>query len=193
MNNSELRKMVLKQRDKLTNDIRHKYSLIIFNKLRNLKIYQDSDIILCYANIKSEVETLRIIKDALLKKKIVALPKVMDDTQMNFYIIKNINELQPGYQGILEPSKNLLDNTIIKKALMIIPGTVFDENGNRLGYGKGYYDRFIAKYHPKYKIGLSYDMQIKKSIKTSAYDQKMDLILTEKAMYTPNTSVDKHN
>ncbi len=183
MNKKNLREIIINKRDNEPKEERHNKSLKIIKKLINLDIYQSSKIILCYSNIKSEVETLGIIQNALKQDKIIALPKVINDTEIAFYKINSLNDLKPGYQGILEPSSDQLDYSLIKDALMIVPGTVFDTKGNRLGYGKGYYDRFIAKYKPKYTIGLAYEIQLSDEIIPDKFDQKIDIVITEDKVY----------
>ncbi len=183
MNKKSLREIIINKRDNQSKKERHNKSLKIIQNLINLDIYQNSKVILCYSNFKSEVETLGIIQDALKTNKTVAFPKVINDTRIVFYQINSLDELKPGYQGILEPNNNQLDYSLIKDALMIVPGTVFDTKGNRLGYGKGYYDRFIAKYKPKYTIGLAYEIQLSNEIIPSKYDQKIDVVITENNVY----------
>lgn len=183
MNNNKLREIIINKRNNQTKEQINSKSLKILQKLINLDIYQKAKTILLYANIKSEVETLEIAQNALKNNKTIAFPKVINDIEMSFHKINFLDDLKPGYQGILEPSSNQLDYSLIKDAIMIVPGTVFDTKGNRLGYGKGYYDRFIAKYRPKYTIGLAYEIQLSDEITPDKYDQKIDIVITENNVY----------
>lgn len=169
-------------------DLRKKYTLIrenIPNKLLSDSIITNkvltntrvlsSNLILIYVSYKSEVSTLKIISE-LLKTKKVAVPKVEQD-KINFHYISSLTELTPGYHGILEPSltnpvKNY-DNTIC-----ITPGLCFSEDGYRLGYGGGYYDKFLEE-HPVYTIGLAYHKCLIKKLPHEPHDKKIDEIITD--------------
>lgn len=183
MSKDDIRKIIINKRNKLTeSDIKSK-SASITDKLKTLLEYNNSKVVLCYASINSEVQTLEIIQDCLLNNRTIALPKVKNDGQMDFHVIKSLNDLSPGYEGILEPKDNLLDISLIKDAMMLVPGTVFSKNCYRMGYGKGYYDRFIEKYKPRMKIGLAYEMQIIDDIDINEHDQKLDMVITEENIY----------
>nr|AIE94460.1 5-formyltetrahydrofolate cyclo-ligase [uncultured marine thaumarchaeote AD1000_46_C12]AIE94528.1 5-formyltetrahydrofolate cyclo-ligase [uncultured marine thaumarchaeote AD1000_46_F05] len=108
-------------------------------------------------------------------KKIVSLPKVSDDT-MVFRKIENVTKLEKGNFNISEPKENcpIEENHDI----ILVPCIGLDNNGNRLGYGYGFYDKYLTKNNPT-KIALTYSKQIVKSIPTSKYDVKMDWVVTE--------------
>ena len=93
MNKKNLREIIINKRDNESKKERHNKSLKIIKKLINLDIYQNSKVILCYSNIKSEVETLGIIQNALKQDKIIALPKVINDTEIAFYKINSLLNL----------------------------------------------------------------------------------------------------
>ena len=183
MKKDDIRKIIIDARNNLSKKEIHDKSIMIASKLNSLKEYQNAKIVLCYASFKSEVETLGIINDALSSDKIVAIPKVENEGQISFHVIKSINDLSPGFNGIPEPKYNLLDSSLIKDSLIIVPGTVFNKDGYRMGYVKGYYDRFIDKYKPKIKIGIAYDLQISNDIIINNHDQKMDMVITEINIY----------
>lgn len=154
----------------------------ISNRLINSEIYKNSKIIALYSNLLSEVNTKDLITHSLNNNKIVALPRVIDKYNMNFYRINSIEDLNnTGSFGIKEP---INDNLITNIDLIIIPGLCFDYNNNRLGFGRGYYDRYLFNNDSVYKIGLCFDEQILKDdiIEVDKYDIKMDLILTDKQL-----------
>lgn len=141
--------------------------------LSNQKI-MDAENILIYVSKEDEVDTLMIIVE-LLKCKKVYVPKV-EDNIISFYRINSLEELKKGAFNILEPIGNKkLDD--YKNSVIIVPGIAFDRKNNRIGYGKGYYDKFLSN-KKIYKIGLSYPPLIVEKIKTEIYDIKMDIVIT---------------
>lgn len=155
------------------------------------KRFKSAEAVFVYASYKSEVETKEIIQGALRLGKRVAVPKV-HGTEMFFYEIQSWEELFPGYQGILEPQNEGREPLIPKKSdVMLVPGAVFDRKGSRIGYGGGYYDRYLNKifaaygYKP-YGMALAFDCQIHAGkIPVEEHDKKMDCILTERRVIMP--------
>ena len=180
MNKEELRKRYKIIRDNINN--RDKKSSEIIKRLINTKEYQKSKVIALYSNISSEVETKELIKISLENKKVV-LPKINKDNTMDFYEIKYLKDLEVGAFNIKEPK--IKNKKPIKKEeidLMIIPGICFDKNRNRIGYGKGYYDKYLSNTNIK-KIGLCYEEQITKEIKSDKTDIRLDYLITEIKIY----------
>lgn len=180
MNKEELRKKFKIIRDNISN--RDKKSSEIIKRLINTKEYQKSKVIALYSNISSEVETKELIKISLENKKVV-LPKINKDNTMDFYEIKYLKDLEIGAFNIKEPK--VKNKKPIKKEeidLIIIPGICFDKNRNRIGYGKGYYDKYLSNTNIK-KIGLCYEEQITKEIKSDKTDIRLDYLITEIKIY----------
>ena len=180
MNKEELRKKFKIIRDNINN--RDKKSSEIIKRLINTKEYQKSKVIALYSNISSEVETKELIKISLESKKVV-LPKINKDNTMDFYEIKCLKDLEIGTFNIKEPK--VKNKKPIKKEeidLMIIQGICFDKNKNRIGYGKGYYDKYLSNTNIK-KIGLCYEEQITKEIKSDKTDISLDYLITEIKIY----------
>lgn len=157
--------------------------MIIKNKLLNLDWYKNSKIIAVYNNFNTEVDTKVFIEMCLREGKIVCVPIIENNYKMNFYRIESLNDTK--YQNkfnINEPLKKI-DNLMLKDKidLMIVPGICFDLNKNRVGFGKGYYDRYLqnCKAH---KVGVCYSEQILHNdfIQTDATDVKMNLIINDK-------------
>lgn len=183
MNKLELKKEMLNKRRSLSKDDVQNFGNIIFNKVINTLKVINSDVILCYVSFDNEVDTYKLINYFLSTNKKVGIPKV-ENNNIIFYYIDNLESLLPGKYGIMEPSaKTQVNIDDIKKALLIVPGTSFSFEGNRNGYGKGYYDRFIKKYRPKCLIGLAYEFQVLESIYSEDYDQKLDIVITEENIY----------
>ena len=154
---------------------KEKKSTIIVQKVKDIDIYQHSNVIALYKSMNSEVDTSNFLND----DKIFLLPRI-DDDNLVFLSINKDTKYQKSKFGVLEP---IIDNNIYKGKidLIIVPGVAFDKDLNRLGYGKGYYDRFLAK-KDIYKIGLGFDEQLVDTLITNQHDIKMDMIVTEKRL-----------
>lgn len=146
-------------------------------------LFLKSDVILTYVSNEIEVSTREIIEYSLSRGKKVAVPvSISDNFSLNFYFINSMNDLQVGYFSILEPDVNvceLCDISKLKNFLCIVPGLAFDFSGYRVGYGKGYYDRFLKKYKCK-TIGFCYEDDLVECVNKNQYDISVDSILTEK-------------
>ncbi|MFH1787089.1 MAG: 5-formyltetrahydrofolate cyclo-ligase [archaeon] len=157
-------------------------SLKIAEAVMCLPEYEEADMILFYVSQGDEVRTHGLIKDSLYIGKGVAVPVSNTQTgEIEVYEIKDFSELVPGAYGILEPAPKFrrhIDSAEID--LVVVPGVAFDENGNRLGRGKGYYDKFLAKL-PKTvpRIALAYEHQIVGEVPAEGHDAKVDKIITE--------------
>lgn len=168
-----LRKKYLFVRDGIANR-EEKDTLIMHKVLENKEILK-CKLVLAYVSTKSEVNTLNII-DTLLTNKKVAVPKI-EKGKMAFYEISSLAELKEGYYGILEPiNRNRITN--FDNCVSITPGICFDKSLYRLGYGKGFYDKFYSENKDIYKLGLCYDECLIDDTNHSEYDITMDEIIT---------------
>lgn len=159
-------------------------SKIIANKLINTKEYINAKTIALYKNLDSEVNTNELIDYSLKLNKVVILPKVINN-DLYFYKYNIKDKLIKSNFGVLEPIDNINNLVNINNIdLIIIPGICFDKYKNRLGFGKGYYDRYLMNKNIK-KIAICFDEQILKEdiIPTNKYDIKMDIIITDKNIY----------
>lgn len=132
-----------------------------------------------------EVHTDHTILAAWAAEKTVVVPRVTKGTrQMDFYAISDINQLEKTHFGLWEPKLDLCPKISINRIdLAVIPGLLFDRDKNRLGYGGGYYDTFLAQYTGD-KFALAYDIQlVDKKLPTEPHDQKIDKILTESEIF----------
>ena len=171
MNKNELRKIYKYIRNNIKD--RNIQNEIIFNKVISLEKVKKADTILIYVSFNNEVDTLNIIKYFLGKKK-VAVPKV-NGNEMNFYYIDSFNDLSKGSFNILEPiTTNKVTN--FDNSICIVPGLCFDKENYRLGYGKGYYDKFLSNKNI-YTIGLSYKETIIKKLPIDKYDIKLNKVI----------------
>ena len=178
---NELRKKYLSIRSKIS-DKKSKDN-IIQKKILNNKHIKDSKLVLIYVSFNNEIDTTDLIKH-FLKEKIVAVPKINNNV-MNFYYIKSLSELKKGNYNILEPITNNIVNDF-SLCVSITPGVCFSKDLYRIGYGRGYYDKFYSKYNEIYKIGLSYDECIIDNFNIDIYDQKLDEVITPTKIYKNN-------
>ena len=155
------------------------------------KRFKAAQTIFVYVSFRSEVDTFKIIQKALKSGKRVAVPKV-DGPVMDFYEIHSLEELFPGNFGILEPQVQGKQPVIpMDDDVILVPGAVFDRRGSRIGYGKGYYDRYwneiVSTYGSRpYLIALAFACQIyPKKLPNEEHDKKIDCILTERRVIMP--------
>lgn len=183
MTNKEVRKQVIQKRKALTLEYKINSCEIITEKLLASPEYQNADIILVYADYNGEVMTDKIILNSLLKSKKVYAPVCRDDYSLDFYRIYSLDELYPLHYGIREPLQieyeQLKKEDITSNTICITPGTCFDKNNNRIGYGKGYYDRFFAENIINTRIGLAYDFQIVDTLETNDTDIPMTIVIDD--------------
>lgn len=143
---ADIRREVLNRRKLLGEAERTKASLVLTARILGHQWYDLSEVLLGFMPYKSEIDTTKILLDALKKGKEVYLPKVTGD-EMSFFRIFSLEELEEGYQGILEPNGKsgcfVYNEVSAQKTFMIMPGVAFDSKRNRIGYGKGYYDRYL--------------------------------------------------
>ncbi len=182
-NKTEIRKYIKEMKKNLTEEEIRLRSNRIAKKLFSQPFYEQAECIYLYVSYNQEIDTLGIIEHILEDMKRVAVPKVVDKN-MEFHEITSLNQLSEGAFGIKEPTVNKPvseDPEWASSNLMIIPGLAFDKNGSRIGYGGGYYDRYLHKYHDRIglKIALAYDFQVLEHIDIESYDEKIDGIITD--------------
>lgn len=164
--------------------------LQIFQKLTTFCEYQKAKTILIFVSTKVEVDTIKIIQRAFRDGKKVAVPKCLDKKgKMAFFVIKSLDELQKASFDLLEPdvkkSPLLVD---FSSSICVLPGFAFDTNGYRIGFGKGYYDRFLQKY-AGIKIGICYNSCIADSLPHGRYDVSANFIVTPKYILTMKNKI----
>lgn len=148
--------------------------------------YKNAKVLLGYYPLGNEVNILPVLEHALTVGKIVALPRTDKDSRMDFYIINNLDaDVVEGAFHIFEPKNTceLITPAVSddgNRALVLVPGVVFDNAGNRYGYGRGFYDRYFARFEKVCRVGIAYDLQIT-SEKLEVYptDVIMHSIVTE--------------
>jgi 5-formyltetrahydrofolate cyclo-ligase len=172
---SSLRKVLLDRRDTTSYDFIKLASQKIQNRLKQIEIFRSAKKIACYYPIGSEVLTQDIMQEILGDGKEISLPKVVADS-LSFRKIGGLKDLEKGEFGIMEPKDNCLEEKDMD--IVLVPTVGITKNGIRLGYGHGYYDRFLSESNAK-TISLTYSKQIVKSIPFTEKDIKIDWIVTE--------------
>ncbi len=177
-----LRKNVLKARDEIPPAERQHLSILASKNLWQLPDFQSAKRVFLYVNFRSEVETSSLIKRCLMEGKEVAVPLVAPKSQLIPYrITDRAKDLAPGAFGIPEPIVDQCERVNPGSLdLIVLPGSAFDARGGRMGYGGGYYDRFLVNAAPQAKrIGLAFDLQVVASIPLAPHDQLLDVVVTE--------------
>lgn len=155
-------------------------SRIICEKVISHPLFQQAKAIYCYIDYRKEVATRQIIEEAWKLQKKVAVPKV-DGDYMDFYYIRDYSDLEEGYKGILEPKDTSVASD--NEALVIVPGVAFDHRGNRIGYGKGYYDKYLSSHTDCRTIAVCFELQMSAHIPEEHHDIHPDIIITEEQEY----------
>lgn len=152
----------------------------ITNKFLNLFQYREAQTLLCYVSTEIEVDTFQILRRALEDGKTVAVPRCVDGTrEMDFYILTDLKQLSVGAFGVLEPNSAKCEKlTDLSDGLCVVPALCYDLNGFRLGYGKGYYDRFLSRFAGN-TVGLVYENCLCGSLPHGKFDRRIEKIVTE--------------
>lgn len=154
----------------------------------NLNEYKNCNTLFSFVSSQIEVDTLKIIEIALKDGKKLAVPRCIDKAgQMDFYYITSLDSLEKGAYSIMEPSPEKCEKVMdLSDGVCIVPGLCFDLYGYRLGFGKGYYDRFLQNFGG-ITVGLCYSRCVEHKLPTSAFDIPVDILITEK--YTNYTKM----
>lgn len=176
-----LRNKILSLRNALEIDNKIKMDESIYRSLFSLDIFNRAKNIFIYLSFGTEINTRTIIEKILQSKKNVYIPKVYKNNKsMKAIKLNSFNDLKENSMGILEPIED--ENYIDKKDidLIIVPGVVFDLEGNRIGYGGGYYDRYLEEIKDVVnKLVIAYEFQVIDYIESEDHDIKVDYIVTE--------------
>ena len=185
---SIIRKQILESRKLMKNSEVIDKSKTICEKIAELDEYKNSKTVLMYYSYNNEVETFMLLKKALEDGKIVAFPKaelVDGQPNLDFYIIDSLDCFKSGYKGIMEPD---IYGCELKKFegcadVCLVPGVAYTKSGKRIGYGKGFYDRYLKNNDHKTLIGMSYELQLVDDFCGEDTDVSMDMVVTEKNIY----------
>lgn len=172
MDKNKLRQIHLQKRIDIPALERHEKSRIIAQKA--IEVISAYDSIGLYMSTEFEVCTSMILSEAWRLNKRVCIPKIIGN-ELIFVDIKSLDDCEKGPLGILQPTSNL---EALPPSLQIIPMLAFNSRGYRLGYGKGYYDRYLAQYSG-FRLGLCFKFNAEEELYESAFDISCQLILTD--------------
>ncbi|MGP1465522.1 5-formyltetrahydrofolate cyclo-ligase [Prevotella koreensis] len=176
MEKKDLRKFIRMQKRQFSQQQLAELSLSVINRLMASPKMKEAKTVLMYYSLDDEVNTHDVVDTVLKQGKTVLLPKVISETEMELRRYTGPQDLQDGFFNIMEPSGELFEN-YEDIDLAVIPGMAFDSQNNRLGRGKGYYDRMLPKLVNAYKIGVCFDFQHLPGIPADENDIKMDEII----------------
>ena len=178
----KIRKTVLDMRNSLSGDEAVQKSEAIFERLCLLKQYAGANIIHVYMDYRNEVRTGKFIQRCLRDGKRVAVPRVEAGHSLSAYEITDVEkDIIRGFKGIPEPDGPALNKIRPEEIDMVVmPGVAFDRSKHRLGYGGGYYDRFLPLLRPDcVKVGVAYGFQLMEDVPAEEHDAPADIVITE--------------
>lgn len=152
----------------------------IANRFLTLPQYREVKTVLFYVSLPLEIDTFSLMERAFSDGKTVAAPRCVPGTrEMDFYILRDICDLAPGAFGVSEPKTDTCEKlTDLSQGLCVVPALGFARDGYRLGYGKGYYDRFLSRFSGN-TVGLVYDACLKDRLPHDNFDCRVEQIVTE--------------
>ena len=193
-----MRQEIKQWRRELSSEKKARMDERICARIAGLREYAACGTVLTYISTPIEVETLRLIDHALGDGKRVAAPRCVEGTRrMEFYLIRSLDDLAPGSFGVLEPIPARCSLWRDEgDSICIVPALAYDRRGFRLGYGAGYYDRFLSSYRHA-KIGVVYQHNLHGRLWSGKYDVPVDLVVTENRLWkvatkTPRSSAEKN-
>lgn len=207
----DIRRLHKKLRGEMSAEEVSTKSRSICEKLLSAPWYQSCEMIYGYYPLGKEVDCLDFLEQALADGKRVALPRMLTEVtgsaqeskdtcatdmagaevcRMDFYEITSLTQVAEGGFHVMEPI-DVCPLVELEDAVVLVPGVVFDQSGNRYGYGKGYYDRYFARFPKLQRIALAYENQMEQQLEVLATDIKMDYICTEEQIYYVTTRKDR--
>lgn len=189
---AEWRKRIKDQRKLLNEEETAEISREVTRAYMELPCFKEADVVLAYCSIKGEFDTETLIRECFRLGKPVAVPKVRtlreDGAVMDFLFLKPDSSFGKGSFGIPEPETEDVfhpEDWKGKRIEVVLPGLCFDLAGNRVGYGGGYYDRYLEKIQdiPLHKTVLAFDFQVTDQLPCGEQDMKFDMLMTEKRYY----------
>ncbi|MCQ2463471.1 MAG: 5-formyltetrahydrofolate cyclo-ligase [Clostridia bacterium] len=176
----ELRDAIKKKRRAMTEEYKRQCDLKIFEKLKNLWAFRSCDTVFAYVSTQIEVDTAEIINYCLQTGRKVAVPRCTEKSgEMLFYYIDSLEQLKPGHFGVREPEADESRLAGTENGLCLVPALSFDRQGYRLGYGKGYYDRFLSSFGGDV-VGLCYEDCINETLPHGRFDRTIRAVVTDK-------------
>ncbi len=187
-----LRKQMKEIRAAIPADVREAQNKAITSILLNTSLYESAAFILTYVSYGTEVDTRAFIRQAIRDGKKVYVPRVLNHQKMDFFLCEDLGSLSAGKLGIPEPDpdpENLFPYTThisldsAENCMILVPGLAFDSRLGRIGYGGGYYDRYLSHFCKKMSIGMAFNEQMIDEVPLGPNDIPMDLVVTPDRAY----------
>ena len=181
-----VRNLVLARRGALTERERQGKSLHIEKQVLTLPEYEKAQTVMLFLNFRDEVETTALAEETLTRGKQLVLPRCAPQGILIPALIRDLDQdIKPGTWGIREPRlQGLREADPWAIDLVIVPGAAFDGQGNRLGYGGGYYDRFFGRLRPEVlRVAIAFATQVLPEVPVDPHDQKMSILVTEEGVH----------
>ena len=183
----QLRRVMREARDAYPEEDRRRDTDRLIAKIIESAAYQRADSLLVYAAFGSEIDLSALMRTARVRGKVTALPKMTGPHEMRFYRVEEGTPMKAGKWGIMEPDTDGADLPEVNDGLMLLPGLAFDRDFHRMGYGGGYYDRFISRYREDlYLMAPILQLQMIDHVPCEAHDALLDAILTPEESYYRN-------
>ena len=176
----EIRKFYRKLRDDMSSEEVKEKSELICRRILKSSLYREADKIYVYDPLGNEADLRPVIADAWQSRKRVAFPKVFGD-EMRFFEVTDFSFLHPGTFGVREPEETTA--VCWQNVLVLTPGVSFDRSGHRIGYGKGYYDRYFSGRPDAFLLGAAYELQIADAVPAGEFDRKLQGLVTENGLW----------
>jgi 5-formyltetrahydrofolate cyclo-ligase len=188
MTKKDIRRKYRVLRDQMGQDTVNVLSEQICDRLLHSSLYAQATCIFAYYPLGNEVDIRQVVTQAWKDGKQVAFPKVFGD-EMRYFLIEDFSKLHPGSFGVMEPEETNPVNW--EDALVLTPGVAFDRSGNRMGFGKGYYDRYFAQHRGCKMVGVAYELQMAEELPTQEHDIVLPFLVTEEKLWETRTAFQK--
>lgn len=182
---NEIREFYKKRRAALQKETRKLLDTAVCQGLSKLPIIKKADTVLVFFPVKNEPDIRPFIKELYAMGKRVAFPVSNSDCTLTFKYVSDLDDMVSGAYNIPEPSADALCVNDLSNSVCIVPALVFDRQGYRIGYGKGYYDRFLKDFQG-ISIGIAYGDLVAENLPCEPTDMTVDMIITERGIILPN-------
>lgn len=182
-----VRRLVLARRARVDGVDREVAARAVADAVLALPELRGDEPVIGFVSIRSEIGTEPLLRALVEAGRALLLPYVAEDGTLQAAPVRSLEELDPGYRGIPEPRARLPVDPASAGAV-IVPGVAFDEAGRRLGYGGGFYDRFLARCGAAPRIGICFELQVVDEVPAAEWDEQVDVVVTEQRVVRATTA-----
>ena len=176
---AEIRRQMRRLRRDLSEEEQQRAADGVYAQVMRMDCYRTARTVMAYAAVRGELSMRRIMEDIRASGRLLALPRCGESGDMDAFIVTEQRQLRRGAYGIWEPDETCPPIEPDDMDLILVPGTAFDRQGDRLGQGGGYYDRYLAQTRAV-RIGVCHDFALLDAVPTQAHDARMDGVVTPK-------------